>query len=194
MRRLAVAAAMLLFLGFIPAVVCKIQTADRGVMLDGVHEVHPAHLPWEVRVSSEVPLVEVRNAIRFWGQQTGRRDLFESPIVADIETDQFGDPKPVWGAILIMHANMAEDATTAPYQVRGQWTLIANVVSINQRLGADVYQDVMRHELGHCLGLEDDDVSPDSRSIMQRVLFRHGIVTPEDRHRIRRLETGDIFW
>ena len=129
---------------------CHLPQLDHGLLSDGAYELRPAVLPWHVVAE---PGIELDGAMAFWASHC------PAPPFAAV-------PGAVPGTLGVV------DVATGPVEL-GQAELqtdsagrIVSASILLAPMATDWQTVVLTHELGHCLGLADDERSIDLRSIM----------------------------
>jgi hypothetical protein len=181
---------------------------DKGRLIRYEKELRPLYMPFKIVVSREmlhdnivvvgnqrrIKLEILHEAIQWWHEKTGRRDLFSIEIIDSYRTNMHGDISPPHGQVYIR----VEDAThigSEDISDRGgiitlgfnktTGMIYSAIMSINAvMLNNDLHQrNVLLHELGHVLGLSDDINVPSNKSVMRSklVLDDSIILTKKDR-------------
>ena len=166
MRHLtALAVISLLFLSS-----CEMESLDNGMMFrDGVYLY--SNPPLGVYVDSEMDALIVDEAIDWWAEQAGREMFFRPTPTPDV-------------TVFVGHIPSSEVVGLANIRFSRFDGLITSCDII---LSSDYYGDRdyilggVKHELGHCVGLDDDPFSRDVNSIMSNTLLPDGQLTERDR-------------
>ena len=159
---------------------CDPTYLDEGfhVADDGV-ELHPGAMPATVAGDEDTAGLAI-DACAWWADQLGADALVPS------------EPGYVTVALGLVPASTADlDAGGEPLGIASiGYSAWGSVLTCDVTISSDIAYDrdtalqVLRHELGHCLGLADDPGPPttvDLRSVMASPLDPLGIVTDHDR-------------
>ena len=118
-------------------------------------------------------------AVTWWNEQIGEQVFFLSPYVTDFSVRRGYvppgdyDPESTTGGVAgIARLEYSEDGLITSCDI---------TVSIDISYSWQTMVEVIKHELGHCLGLDDDPYSLDLNSIMSDPMVWRGEVTELDR-------------
>jgi len=143
----------------------------------------PEYLPWAVVAEPEL-VVEAGNAVDWWNAEMSRDGVIRVVHHFEGETEY---PEATHGVVNVFYGYLPSDDLETDtgglfeYALRdGQ--LLYGTVTVSSDLG---YHDqtisaIIRHELGHALGLADDPASIDLNSVMSYELAEHGELTEQD--------------
>lgn len=190
---------------------CQTENVDNGRLIRNDKELRPLYMPFEIVVQRNMLAsgnnqsglfheATIREAIRWWNEKTKRRDLFRLRIVDNYNIDANGDLNPSWGQVYL-RIEVATNINNEDIHDRGGVTFLkfnritgviySAVMSINVILIKNPIHErnVLIHELGHILGLDDDPVGTNNKSAMRSklVLTEDIILTEKDKELVLQL-------
>lgn len=155
----------------------RVEELDEGLFAE------PEYFPWSVVAEPELEL-QVENACSWWNDEMSRdgvvRVVFLPEPGAEYPPGTAG-VIPVSFGYIPLNDDETEPGGVFDYGERDGLLVFGSItVSADFEYHTDTVSSVLRHELGHALGLADDPNSIDLNSVMSYELAENGALTDHD--------------
>lgn len=157
-------------------VACDVGPIDNGLMIRDGLELHPGGSPMLVACGEAMDCIELEAAVEWWASELSQPTHFgEGLFVETLRPFELAAE----GEVVVRVGDVPPEAlgvSVIDYDASGG--IVAAEVTLQTREWGPEH---LRHELGHCLGLDDDPPSLDLGSVMSSPNEPSARVTEHDR-------------